>query len=120
MRKILIIDDDEATRLLISEILKGTKVSILETKSGKEAYNIYKKYSNEIDLVLLDIKLPDCNGWELLKQFRQINPLVIFVAVSAISEAELKRRCNMAEIDAYISKPFDIEKFKKLITVFLK
>jgi CheY-like chemotaxis protein len=119
-QKLLIVDDDETTRLLITEILKGTKVNILETRSGVEAHNLYKKYSCEIDLVLLDIKLPDCNGWELLKQFRQINPLVPCVAASAISRVELRRRCDLGEIDAYISKPFYIEEFKRLISVFLK
>jgi CheY-like chemotaxis protein len=120
MQKLLIVDDDEANRLLVSEILKDTNVCILETSSGTDAYILFKKYSNQIDMLLLDIKLPDCNGWDLLNQFKQINPLVLFVVISATSEAELKRRCDLGEIDAYISKPFDIEEFKRLIAVFLK
>ena len=117
--KLLLIDDDESSRILIRDILEGN-VIILECGCGNQALDLYKKYTWEIDLVLLDIRLPDCNGWELLSKFRQINPLVIFVAISASSPAELVRRCNKGEIDAYVSKPFDIEQFKKLITLFLK
>ena len=117
--KLLLIDDDEPSRILIRDILEGANVTILECDCGNEALDLYKKYAWEIDLVLLDIRLPDCNGWELLRQFRQINPLVIFVAISAISPAELAGRCKIGEIDACISKPFDIGEFRELIGMFL-
>jgi CheY-like chemotaxis protein len=119
-RKLLIIDDDEATRLLITEILEGTKVSIMETGCGMEARNLFKEYSFEIDLVLLDIKLPDYNGWELLKQFRQENPLVPVIALSAILPTELAKKCESTGFDGYFSKPFDIVEFKEFVGMFLK
>ena len=118
--KLLLIDDDEPARLLIHDILEGANVTIIECGCGKEALDLFKKYAWELDLVLLDIRLPDCSGWELLREFRQINPLVIFVAISATIETELKRRCDLGEIDAYVAKPFYIEQFKKLITLFLR
>jgi len=118
--KLLLIDDDESSRILIRDILEGANVTILECGCGNEALDLYKKYAWEIALVLLDIRLPDCNGWELLRQFRQINPLVIFVAISATPEAGLKSKCDLGEIDAYVAKPFNIEEFKKLISVFLR
>jgi len=119
IRKLLLIDDDEANRILIRDILVGANVIILECGCGNEALGLYKKYAWELDLVLLDIRLPDCNGWELLKQFRQINPLVIFVGVSAILPAELVRRCNKGEIDAYLTKPVDIGEFRDFVGMFL-
>ena len=83
--KLLLVDDDEASRILIRDILEGANVTILECGCGIEAMELYKKYAWELDLVLLDIRLPDCNGWELVRQFRLINPLVIFIAISATS-----------------------------------
>jgi|ERR1035437_2801846 CheY-like chemotaxis protein len=118
--KLLLIDDDEANRMLIRDILEGANVTIMECGCGIDALDLFKKYAWEFNLVLLDIHLPDCNGWELLKQFKLINPLVIFVALSAISPAELVKRCSRGEIDAYISKPFDIGEFKKLVDMFLR
>jgi len=118
--KLLLIDDDEPARLLIRDILEGANVTIIECGCGNEALNLFKKYAWELDLVLLDIRLPDCNGWELLKQFKLVNPLVPFVAISATSPTELERRCRMCEIDGFISKPFDIGEFKKMIFMFLK
>jgi CheY-like chemotaxis protein len=118
--KLLLIDDDEANRILIRDILEGANVTILECGCGNEALDLFKKYAWELDLVLLDIRLPDFNGWELLRQFRMINPLVIFVAISAILPAELGRRCKMGEIDAYVAKPFDIGEFKRLVFMFMR
>jgi CheY-like chemotaxis protein len=105
--------------MLIRDILEGANVTILECSCGNEALDLFKKYAWEIDLVLLDIKLPDGNGWELLKHFKEINPLVPFVAISAISPGELERRCRIGEIDAYLSKPFEILEFKRLVFMFL-
>jgi CheY-like chemotaxis protein len=119
-RHLLLIDTDEPSRILIKDILAACNITITEATTGWEALHLFEKLSEQLQLVLLDIKLPDCNGWDLLKHFRQINPLVILIAVSAMPKAELARRCNTGEIDAYISKPFDIEEFKKLIAVFLK
>ena len=93
-RKLLLIDDDEPARLLIRDILEGANVTIIECGCGNEALDLFKKYAWELDLVLLDIRLPDCNGWELLKQFKLVNPLVPFVAISATSPAELAERCD--------------------------
>jgi CheY-like chemotaxis protein len=117
--KLLLVDDDEASRILIRDILEGANVTILECGCGIEAMELYKKYAWELDLVLLDIRLPDCNGWELVRQVRLINPLVIFIAISAISPTELTGRCDKGEIDAYISKPFDIGEFREFICLFL-
>jgi len=57
-RKLLLVDDDEATRILIKDVLEGANISIIELDCGLEAFYLFKKYSWEIDLVLLDIKLP--------------------------------------------------------------
>jgi CheY-like chemotaxis protein len=118
--KLLLIDDDSSSRLLICDILEGANVTILECSCGNEGLELFKKYSWEIDLVLLDIKLPDYNGWELLRYCKLVNPLVPFVVISATSPTELARRCKLSEIDAYISKPFDIVEFKRMVCMFLR
>jgi len=110
--KLLIIDDDEPTRILIRDILEGANVTIMECGCGNEALCLFKKYAWEFDLVLLDIHLPGCMGWELLKQFRQMNPLVPIIAVSAILPEALKENCSMVAFDAYIPNHSTLESLK--------
>lgn len=86
VKKILIIDDDEATRILICGIFEGTNINIIEAGCGLEAFKLFKKYSFEIDLILLDLRLPDCSGWELNRQLRSENNIIPVIAISAINQ----------------------------------
>lgn len=119
MPKVLIIDDDKATRLLILEFLEGANVTIIECDRGKEALKFYRQYLHEIVLVLLDIKLPDCKGWDLCKQLRLINDRIPIIAMSAIMPSELKYNYETAGFTTYVSKPFDMEEFVRLIKSFI-
>ena len=113
--KLFIVDDDVATRLLIAEIVDVLSVDIVEAESGAAAVDLFKIYTNEIVLVLLDIRLPDCTGWELVKQLRVINPSVSIVALSALGEMELVRKIKGSGFTSYKCKPFDIREMERLI-----
>jgi CheY-like chemotaxis protein len=103
----------------MSEILEGANVTIIECGCGKEAISLFKQHCADLVLVLLDINLPRCNGWDLAKQFRKIKPGVPIIAVSAIAPYELATKCREAGFDAYISKPFDIDEFLKMVKGYL-
>ncbi|HEY4789198.1 MAG TPA: response regulator [Bacteroidales bacterium] len=118
-QKILLIDDDEATRILINEILNDSNIYVIETGCGKEGLNLFKKHSEEIDLVLMDIKLPDCMGWDLVRQFRTANMDVPIVALSAINKNELKEKAEIFGFSSYLSKPFDIEDLERIVRFYL-
>lgn len=118
-KKILLVEDDEATRLLITDSLEILKVPIFEFRLGSDAISFYKHHCNEIDLVLLDIILPDKSGWELIKLFREKNPSLSVIAVSAIIPNELARKSMEAGFNAYVSKPFNIENLRKLVDSYL-
>jgi len=118
-RKILIVEDNEATRILIKEVLEHLNVTIIESGCVEEALNLFKTYSNEIALVLLDLRLPGCDGCELLKQFRQINSSVPSIAISALSPAELAAKSKAAGFNEYMSKPFDIDEFNRIVSSYL-
>ena len=119
-RKLLIIDDDEATRILIRGIFEGTNIELLEADGGEYAIELFKKYSHNLDLILLDIILPTFSGWELIKLFREVNPEVPIIALSAMSSKELAMKCRISGFNSWLSKPFEIEEIKKLIEMFLE
>jgi CheY-like chemotaxis protein len=119
-RKILLADDDEATRILIRGIFEGTNIELFEAESGEYALELFKKYTHILDLILLDIILPTHSGWELIKIFRDINPSIPAVALSAMSSKELAMKCRIAGFNTWLSKPFEIEEITKLIDMFLE
>jgi PleD family two-component response regulator len=59
--KIFVVDDDLANRILMSEILEGANVAIIECGCGREAVLLFQKHYADIVLVILDIQLPKCN-----------------------------------------------------------
>ncbi|HBH82404.1 MAG: hypothetical protein A2X05_15530 [Bacteroidetes bacterium GWE2_41_25] len=116
--KLLIIDDDNNTRLLIKKIMSDTKITIIETGCGREAFDLFSNFSNEIFLVILDIRLPVYDGWTLIPKFRQVNPRVPVIALSAVSPQELALKCELAALSEYISKPFRIHELRQIINSY--
>jgi CheY-like chemotaxis protein len=119
-RKLLLAEDDEPCRILVSEILKWANVQIFKALDGISAKKIYSHHVNEIELVIIDICLPGLDGFELLKQIKIINPHVISLALSALAPALLTEKCESAGFNALISKPFDSKQFYQTVVSFLK
>jgi len=70
---VLIVDDDFYNRLVLKEFMKGLDVFVIEAENGEKAIQIYEDKYQEIDLVLLDYKMPLLNGYETLLQLKKIN-----------------------------------------------
>ena len=106
---ILVVDDDDHIRALVSEILKRSGYGVLEANHANKAIEICEKTKRRIDLVLTDIVMPDMNGYELIHQIININPdmKVLFMTgysgdvsiISRVQESGYKT----------IEKPFDDE-----------
>lgn len=112
--KILIVDDDETSLLLISLMVEKYAKQILKASSGAEALELFHNNS-DIDLVLLDIQIPEMNGFEVTRQIRSFNKKVIIFAQTAFAmtgdrEEAIKTGCN-----AYITKPINKDELLGLI-----
>jgi CheY-like chemotaxis protein len=108
MKKILVAEDNPASRELISEILSGRGYEIIEAGDGREA--LQKIEETEPDLVLLDIQLPILDGFAVLLQLRQ-NPRFAHLRIAAVTANAMKEdreKGLRAGFDAYISKPIDV------------
>lgn len=104
---ILIVDDMTTNLLLISDILKDD-YSLKVAKGGQKCMEILENQANEIDLILLDVEMPDINGYEICKQIKNNEKTkdipVIFVTAKS-SEKDEEYGLNIGAID-YITKPF--------------
>ncbi len=108
---ILIIDDDKSTIYLISEFFKKRGITFKTTGLGHEAMYLIKK--NTPKLILLDILLPDNDGYEICKSIKSTSKLkdIPIFYITAVPESEVKEKLNITGADGYILKPFDMSKF---------
>lgn len=118
-QKILIVEDDEISYLLLSNILRAQKHTLIKASTGYEAIEICRTDS-QIDLVLMDIQLPGINGYETTMQIRQFNPNIIIIAQTAYGLEGDREKAIQSGCNDYISKPIRIENLNKLIRKYLK
>ena len=102
-KSILIVDDDPVSALLFKEFLEPTGAKIIISYDGCSIFNII--HHQTIDLILLDIRLGDCNGFDLLPKIREINSQIPIIAQTANSLIDNYTKCMNAGFDDYMSKP---------------
>lgn len=117
--KILIADDDEASEMLISIALKIFSTEIIKARTGIEA--VEKCHENpDIDLILMDFKMPLMNGYEATRLIRQFNTSVIIIAQTAFETAGDYQMALEAGCNEYILKPFNRDSLKKMIRKYFR
>ena len=104
--KIFLLEDDYSLNEAIKEIIQLENHSVENFYDGETAFS---KISNDFDLYILDINIPNINGLEILKQIKQINPKTKVIIISANINIDLIREAYTLGYDDYIKKPFDIE-----------
>jgi len=104
---ILVVEDDKDLNYLVSTYLKNSGYNVYSTSNGLDALNVF--YENSIDLVLSDIMMPLCDGYELARNIREININVPIIFASARDDKPSKQIGYKAGIDDYITKPFDLD-----------
>lgn len=112
--KILIAEDDEASEILIEITVQDIGKEILKARTGKEAIKICRSHP-DIDLILMDIQMPDLNGYEASKQIRQFNQKVTIIAQTAFGLAGDREKSIAAGCNDYISKPLNKSELLALI-----
>jgi PAS domain S-box-containing protein len=118
--KILLVDDEESTIRVEKLMLKELGYSVLPALSGQEAVQLYKENKSSLDLVALDMIMPEMNGKDTYAELKRINPQVKVLLVSGYSlnkqiEELMDNGCN-----GFIQKPFDIVQLSQKIREVLE
>jgi len=100
---VLVVEDDLDTIYLLKQILRLSGFNVMSSATGREAIKKLADYS--VDLVLLDIMMPQMDGWEVLEEMRKIKNIPVIV-ISALSSKEDVVSGLHRGVDDYISKPF--------------
>lgn len=117
MNKIIIVDDDPNIRELIRLILKKDGFDVLEAADGEEAME--KLDNNKVDLIILDIMMPNMDGWETCREIRSICDVPILM-LTAKGETSQKVKGFELGADDYLTKPFDPPELTARVKALLK
>lgn len=112
---IFIVEDNEHNLYLMNFLLSNARHTLIEVKSGREA--LEKINHINVDMILLDIQLPDMSGYEVAREFRKMSTLdsVPIVAVTSYAMNGDKERVYLSGCDYYMEKPIDPDSFVKKI-----
>jgi len=105
---LLYVEDDEATRKSIGEVLALKVENLYVAEDGLEALEIFKK--NKIHLIISDYKMPNMDGIELCNNIKKINSLVSFVLLTAYNDTTLLIDAINAGVDKFLQKPIEAKK----------
>ena len=120
-KKVLIVDDDVRNLFALTTALERFKIKALNAESGKEAIHILEN-TDDIDMVLMDIMMPDMDGYETMKQIRKNkkNEDITIIAVTAKAMKGDRQKCIESGASDYITKPVNIDQLVPLMRVWVK
>ena len=114
---VLIVDDDQKMRELLTSILENAGYIVETAGGGKVAIKVCKKFP--IDVALIDIELPDTKGTKLLSALEALQPKMVKIIITGYPSVENAVTAVNEKADGYVLKPFEpadlLEKIKKLV-----
>jgi DNA-binding NtrC family response regulator len=111
-KTVLVVDDDEGMRDTLTAILKG-EFHVLTVSSGEAALGLLKQ--EDVDLMLLDVRLPGISGFEVLRIVKENYSLIELIMISAINEVETAVQAMKHGAYHYINKDFDYDALRSLV-----
>ncbi|MEA1877459.1 MAG: PAS domain S-box protein, partial [Bacteroidota bacterium] len=115
---VIVAEDDNNSKMFLESILKNRFAKIIYTTTGKETINKCRE-NPDTDIILMDIKMPDINGYDATREIRKFNPDVIIIVQTACGLEGDKEKAIEAGGDDYIAKPIKKEALLEMIQVCL-
>lgn len=112
-KHILLAEDNEINAEICVSVLESKGASIERVENGKEAVEVMNKNESNYDFILMDIQMPEMDGYEATKVIRQTNKEIPIFALSADAYLENKRYSKEIGMDGHFSKPIDFEKMEE-------
>ena len=116
---VLITEDDETSAFFLSQVLDNKHNELLFARTGKEAVELCKN-NPSIDVILMDIKMPDMDGHDATKMIREFNKDIIIIAQTAFALTGDREKALEAGCNDYLTKPVRTDKLLEIINKHLK
>lgn len=110
-QKVLVVDDEEALRLLLAHELTLKSFEVLTAGDGEEAIKIVRKkkeQGEEFDVVILDIKMPKVDGWQALKYIKTSTPRTKVIILTAYGDVKNAIEAMRLGASDFVGKPYDL------------
>ncbi len=119
-KKILLVDDDAENRFSISKILEAQKAEVIQATNGKEAIDVWKN-NHDISLILMDVMMPEMDGYEAIKQIRKLDngKNIPIISLTAKTQADEREKCINSGASDYASKPIDADLLISLTKIWI-
>jgi two-component system cell cycle response regulator DivK len=116
---VLIAEDEETNFIYLETALQKTNITILRAKNGKEAVEL-AKVTPQLNLILMDIKMPEMNGLEATRSIKSFRKDIIVIAQTAFAMEEDRRNCNAVGCDDFLPKPIRYKVLLETLARYLK
>lgn len=113
MSNILIVDDEQSYRQLLSLVFEPDGHSVITAMNGREALEMLEV--EQADLIISDVRMPDMDGISLLREARELYPDIGMVLMTAFATVDTAREAFKLGADDFIQKPFDVEELKLIV-----
>jgi CheY-like chemotaxis protein len=120
-KKVLIVDDDIRNLFAMTSLLERFNVEVVSAENGKDAIDVLKQ-TPDIDIVLMDVMMPEMDGYETMRAIRKINKLksLPIIAITAKAMKGDREKCLEAGASDYIPKPIDTDQLLALMRTWLQ
>jgi two-component system CheB/CheR fusion protein len=116
---VLVVDDEPDVRMLLRMTLRGLGMTVHEAESGPQAIEAFRRRSDEIDVVLLDLTMPGMGGREVYEELRKVRADLPVILMSGYDEQESLLRFPPASLGGFLRKPFRTSDLVRLLRVAL-
>jgi CheY-like chemotaxis protein len=119
-KNILVVDDDVRNLFALTTVFERYNMNVITAESGKDAINIIREDTPRIDMVLMDIMMPEMDGYETTQKIRREhkNSMLPIIAVTAKAMKGDRQKCIEAGASDYITKPLKIDQLLSLMRVW--
>jgi CheY-like chemotaxis protein len=119
-KKVLVVDDDVRNIFALTAALERNKLEVFSAEDGKSAIELLKR-NPEVNIVLMDIMMPEMDGFETMRQIRRIRKFesLPMIALTAKAMKGDREKCIEAGASDYVSKPVDVDQLLSLMRVWL-
>jgi DNA-binding response OmpR family regulator len=113
MSKLLIVDDESDIREFARNFFKKRQIEVSVASGGRQALDLIAQENP--DLVLLDVRMEEITGIEVLRELRKTNTSIKVIMVSGVEDEETIKEANLLGVVGYIHKPFILEELEKIV-----
>jgi CheY-like chemotaxis protein len=117
---VLLVDDEDLVREVGQRLLRAIGFDVIAAANGREAIERFAAYRDAIVAVVLDLTMPDSDGFEVLRKLRQEDPSVRVVIASGYSQSDVERRYPSSPPAAFLEKPFGLAALREALHAALE